>query len=50
MGASLGDVHVEIGEGEVVVSVKDVLEKQQKALWGLFRSLVQNLVLGVSSG
>lgn len=45
-----GDVHVEIGEGEVVVSVKDTSEKQQKALWGLFRSLVQNLVLGVSSG
>lgn len=44
------EVTVAIEDGQAVISVKDETVKQQKALWGLFRSLVQNLVLGVTTG
>lgn len=44
------DVSLEITPGEIVVSVPKPTVKQQRALWGLFRSLVQNMVDGVSKG
>lgn len=44
------DVKVEIGAGEILVSVPKPDVKAQRALWGLFRSLVQNVVSGVSTG
>ena len=43
-------VNVEVKEEGIVVSVKDPSIKLQKALWGTFRSLINNLVLGVSEG
>jgi len=35
---------------EILVDVAKKDNKQEKALWGLFRSLVNNLVVGVSEG
>ncbi len=43
-------VVVEIEGAEIKVSVPKPDNKQQRALWGLFRSLVQNIVIGVSVG
>lgn len=47
-------VKVEIGAGEngneVNVDVAKKEDKREKALWGLFRSLVQNMVDGVNTG
>lgn len=34
----------------LMVSVKKESDKQERALWGLFRSLVQNMILGVTNG
>jgi large subunit ribosomal protein L6 len=36
--------------GEINVSVAKQEDKREKALWGLFRSLVQNMVDGVTTG
>ncbi len=36
--------------GEVIVEVAKQEDKREKALWGLFRSLVQNMVDGVNTG
>lgn len=44
------DVQVALAPEEIVITVPKPENKQQKALWGLFRSLVQNLVLGVTTG
>ncbi|MFA4941093.1 MAG: 50S ribosomal protein L6 [Patescibacteria group bacterium] len=43
-------VKIEIGEKEIVVSIKNPKEKKEKSLWGLYRSLVDNMVVGVNSG
>ncbi|MBP9686722.1 MAG: 50S ribosomal protein L6 [Candidatus Doudnabacteria bacterium] len=43
-------VQIEAVGGEVLVSVPKPDNKQQRALWGLFRSLAQNMVTGVASG
>lgn len=43
-------VKVEINEGEVVVSIKDKTSKKEKAFWGLYRSLINNMVVGVVEG
>ncbi len=40
----------EEGVGEVNVDVVKKEDKREKALWGLFRSLVQNMVDGVNTG
>ncbi len=45
-----GDVELTLEADSIVVSVPKPEVKQQKALWGLFRSLVQNLVTGVTAG
>ncbi len=43
-------VVVEIQENQVLVTVPKPEEKKQKALWGLYRSLFQNMVIGVTTG
>jgi large subunit ribosomal protein L6 len=43
-------VHVEIEDGRVHVKVQDPEDRRQKALWGLYRSLVNNMVRGVEEG
>lgn len=43
-------VRVEVADKEVLVSVAKQDDKKERALWGLFRSLVQNMVEGVTKG
>jgi large subunit ribosomal protein L6 len=45
-------IKIEDGEAgkEVIVDVAKQEDKREKALWGLFRSLVQNMVDGVNTG
>jgi large subunit ribosomal protein L6 len=43
-------VEVAISEKEILVDVKAKESKREKALWGLFRSLIQNMVEGVTKG
>ena len=43
-------VQVAIADNEVTVDVAKKEDKKEKALWGLFRSLVQNMVDGVVTG
>ncbi|MGL4805546.1 MAG: 50S ribosomal protein L6, partial [Bacteroidales bacterium] len=45
----LGDIAVEIEEGQVIITRPNE-EKQTKALHGLYRSLINNMVIGVSEG
>lgn len=43
-------VNIEIKEGEVLVTVKNPDIKKERALWGLFRSLINNMAVGVNDG
>ena len=43
-------VKVEKKDNEVIVSVKREDNKQERALWGLFRALINNMVVGVTTG
>jgi len=43
-------VSVEIKENILTVKVKDETIKSQRALWGLFASLIKNMVIGVTDG
>ncbi len=43
-------INIIISEKEVLVDVAGKENKREKALWGLFRSLVQNMVDGVTKG
>jgi large subunit ribosomal protein L6 len=43
------DIKVEIQDGEVVLA-RPTEQKRHKALHGLYRSLINNMVLGVSTG
>jgi large subunit ribosomal protein L6 len=43
-------VVLEIKEKEIIVSVKNEKNKKERAFWGLFRSLINNMVLGVTLG
>lgn len=43
-------VKIEISEKEIVVSIKDITNKKEKAFWGLYRSLINNMVIGVNDG
>lgn len=43
-------VQLTVGDKEILVDVAKKENKQEKALWGLFRALVNNLVVGVSAG
>lgn len=43
-------VKVELQDKELLVSVKNPENAEERALWGLFRSLLANMVLGVTEG
>jgi large subunit ribosomal protein L6 len=43
-------IEIKISEKEVTIHVKNEDNKKERALWGLFRALVQNLVDGVTKG
>jgi large subunit ribosomal protein L6 len=43
-------VKIEQKDNEVLVSVKHEDNKQERALWGLFRALINNMVVGVTTG
>jgi large subunit ribosomal protein L6 len=53
-GALKLDIHpkveITVNDKEVLVDVKGKDNKKEKALWGLFRSLIQNQVDGVTKG
>lgn len=44
------NVNVEIKEAQIIVSVNDPKKKDQRAKWGLQRSLINNMVIGVTVG
>jgi large subunit ribosomal protein L6 len=41
-------VNVNISDKEIVVSVKNEDSKKEKSMWGLYRSLINNMVVGVN--
>ena len=43
-------VKVEVLENEIKVSVKNEKVKKERAFWGLYRSLINNMVEGVNGG
>jgi len=43
-------VNVEIKDKEVLVSVKNETNKEERSRWGLQRSLINNMVVGVTEG
>lgn len=43
-------VKVDIGAEEITVSVKNEKNKKERAFWGLYRNLINNLVIGVTEG
>jgi len=43
-------VDVKIENNEVTVNVKDKNSKKEKAFWGLYRSLINNMVIGLNEG
>jgi len=43
-------VKVDIGDKELKVTVVDQENKKEKALWGLYRSLINNMAVGVTKG
>lgn len=43
-------VNVNVQDQQVEVSVQDSKDRRQRALWGLYRSLVSNMVQGVEEG
>lgn len=53
-GALTQEIHpkvtVNISEKEILIDVAGKENKKEKALWGLFRSLVQNMADGVTKG
>ncbi len=44
------EVSVVLEDGKVTVAPRDKEEKRARAMWGLSRSLVQNVVTGVATG
>lgn len=43
-------VKIDLKEGEITVTVKDPEDKDDRSLWGLFRVLINNMVIGVTEG
>lgn len=46
----IDSVMVEVKDKEIIVNVKNEKNKKERAFWGLFRSLINNMVIGVSRG
>ena len=44
------EIKVESKDGKILVSPKTELSKKGRGLWGLYRALISNMVLGVSKG
>ena len=44
------DIIVDINENEITVKVKNADDKKQNSLWGLFRALINNMVVGMDTG
>lgn len=43
-------VQIDIKDNEIVVNVKNKEAGKERAFWGLYRSLINNMVVGVSEG
>ncbi|MFA5643920.1 MAG: 50S ribosomal protein L6 [Patescibacteria group bacterium] len=43
-------VKVDIKEDEILVSINNLDDKKERSLWGLFRTLINNMVIGVNTG
>jgi large subunit ribosomal protein L6 len=43
-------IQLELKDKEIVVSVKNQENKEEKSMWGLWRALIQNMVTGVNDG
>jgi large subunit ribosomal protein L6 len=43
-------VNLDLGDKEIKVTVNNPDEGKEKALWGLFRNLINNMVIGVTDG
>jgi large subunit ribosomal protein L6 len=43
-------VQIELSDSEITVKIKDIESKKEKAFWGLYRSLINNMVNGVNTG
>lgn len=43
-------VKTEMTDGQLIFSIENPEEKKDRALWGLFRNLVNNAIIGVSQG
>lgn len=41
---------VEVKDGQIIVSVNNPNNKNERAFWGLYRSLINNMVIGVNEG
>lgn len=53
-GELIQDIHhfikVEKKDNQLLISVAQPQEKKQRSLWGLFRRLIANMILGVTQG
>jgi len=43
-------VKIDINDDEIIVSINNKESKKEKAFWGLYRSLINNMVKGVEEG
>lgn len=43
-------IKVEVKDNQVLVSIDDFNDKKKRAFWGLYRSLIANMVRGVEEG
>lgn len=43
-------VSIEKKDNQIIVSIKNPVDKQERSLWGTFRKLISNMVEGVTEG
>ena len=43
-------IKLNLTDTEATISIKDEVDRKQRALWGLYRSLLNNMVVGVNQG
>jgi large subunit ribosomal protein L6 len=48
--ALIENIVINISAGEISVTVNNPEDRKQKAIWGLYRSLINNMVIGVNDG
>lgn len=46
----LREVKVEVQNDEILVKISNPEDKKEKSLWGLYRALINNMVIGVNEG